>query len=83
LDFWLRYGLALFALAIALGVFAAVGRAIRRVRLSSHARRIEVVESAMLAPQTALHIVRIDEREILVGTGEIVQLSGAQQATRT
>jgi flagellar biogenesis protein FliO len=83
MDFWLRYGLALLVLMAMLGGFAALGRTLRRVRLNRNARRIEIVESAMLAPQAALHIVRVDRRELLVGTGEIAKIAQLEEPIRT
>lgn len=83
MEFWIRYALALLALAAMLGGLAVLGRALRRVRLGPRARRIQVVESVMLAPQTALHVVRVDSRELLLATGEVTKLAQLGETTRT
>lgn len=83
MDFWLRYGLALLVLTAMLGGFAALGRALRRFRLSPRARRIEAVESIMLSSHAALHIVRVDSQELLVGTGEVAEVMRLDTTIRT
>ncbi len=73
-EFWLRYGAALAIIAAMLVAGALVGRFMRRVPAGSR-RRMELLETLPLSPQSALHIVRVDSRELLVGCGAMTDLS--------
>ncbi len=75
MGFWPHYLVALATVAVMLGALGIVGRLVQRARAPSGPRRIHVVESVVLAPQSVLHLVRVDAREMLVGTGDVVVLS--------
>lgn len=56
------------------GLLAALGGAARFLRGAGprSGRRIDVVESVALAPQAALHLVRVDGASFLVGSGPLL-----------
>jgi flagellar biosynthetic protein FliO len=60
------------AVALVLGLFGAALWALRRRGLSTprlrRGRRLEYLERLPLGPQHALHLVRVDERELLVAS---------------
>ncbi len=67
-PFWAAYGLRLAAAALVLAALYALARALRNVRLRGAANRcVVVVETTMLSPQAALHLLRVGERYLLVG----------------
>jgi flagellar biogenesis protein FliO len=68
--FWANYFERLAVVALVLVSLYFLARKLRAMRLFTRAgRRLNVVESAMLSPHAALHIVRVGCRYFLVGTG--------------
>ncbi len=67
MEFWERYLVALLVVALMLGGFSVLGRSLQRLGRPKGGRRIEVLESVMLAPQASLHLVRVGSRCLLVG----------------
>ncbi|MHB8432493.1 MAG: flagellar biosynthetic protein FliO [Candidatus Tyrphobacter sp.] len=69
-EFGVRYALALAVVTAMLAAASLAGRVLqRRLQKNNGARRIQIVETVALAPQAALHLVRIDNRELLVASG--------------
>lgn len=69
-EFGVRYALALAVVTAMLAAVSLAGRVLQRRLQKNHgARRIQIVESVALAPQAALHLVQIDNRELLVASG--------------
>ncbi|HUY39985.1 MAG TPA: flagellar biosynthetic protein FliO [Candidatus Dormibacteraeota bacterium] len=69
-EFGVRYALALAVVTAMLAAASLAGRVLqRRLQKNNEARRIQIVETVALAPQAALHLVRIDNRELLVASG--------------
>jgi flagellar biosynthetic protein FliO len=68
--FWATYFERLAIVALVLVTLYFLARRLRDSRLFAHAgRRLRVVESAMLTPHAALHIVRVGCQYFLVGSG--------------
>jgi flagellar biogenesis protein FliO len=69
-SFWAAYAVKL---AIAGAVLLVLYAVAKRLRGGVYARRpdryIEVLESRMLAPQAAVHLLRVGTRYVLVGAG--------------
>ncbi|HEY1867211.1 MAG TPA: flagellar biosynthetic protein FliO [Candidatus Cybelea sp.] len=69
LAFWGTYAVRLAILALVLCAMYAVARCLRDTKLfARHGRRVDVLESAMLSQQAALHLVRVDARYFLIGS---------------
>jgi flagellar biogenesis protein FliO len=69
-PFWAAYGLRLAVAALVLAALYAGARALRGVRLRSSAKRcVVVVETTMLSPQATIHLLRVGERYLLLGSG--------------
>jgi flagellar biogenesis protein FliO len=69
-EFGVRYALALAVVTAMLAAVSLAGRVLqRRLQKNNGARRIQIVETVALAPQAALHLVQIDNRELLVASG--------------
>jgi flagellar biogenesis protein FliO len=74
--FWALYAekLAIVALLLAGLYFAA--RSLRATRAFARSRNgLRVVGSVMLTPQAALHVVEVDARRFLIGTGTVRALA--------
>jgi flagellar biogenesis protein FliO len=82
MEFWLRYAGALLVVGVMLAGCSVLARALRRARYARTPRRIEVLESVALAPQTLLHLVRVDAKELLVGTGNVAIVERLASATQ-
>ncbi len=68
-PFWAAYGLRLAAAALVLAALYALARVLRGVRLRGSAKRfVAVVETTILSPQATLHLLRVGERYLLVGS---------------
>jgi flagellar biogenesis protein FliO len=67
-EFWLRYALALGVVALMLAACAVAGRMLRGAPQRA-SRRLTLLETLALGPQSALHLVRVDARDVLVGSG--------------
>lgn len=68
-PFWAAYGLRLAAAALVLAAVYATARALRGLRLRGSAKGcVAVVETTMLSPQATLHLLRVGERYLLVGS---------------
>lgn len=56
--------------ALLLGALYLIARRLRGCRLfGMRSRRIAVIESAMLSPQAAIHVIRVGARYFALGTG--------------
>ncbi len=66
---------AVAALTIVAGLICLSGHLLRKaqvaglIRAAASGRRIKVLESARLGPDSYLHLVHIDDRTVLVATG--------------
>ncbi len=70
MEFGVRYAFALAVVTAVLAALSLAGRVLaRHLQKTKGARRIQIVESVALAPHAALHLVRIDARELLVASG--------------
>jgi len=66
--FWIAYSQRLGLLALMLGALYLIGRALRSGRaFGARHRRIAVLESTMIGPHATIHIVRVEERRLLLG----------------
>lgn len=76
--FWATYFERLAVVALVLAALYFLARRLRETRFFSRGgRRLRVVETAMLSPHAALHIVQIGQRYFLIGSGS----AGATQLT--
>ncbi len=82
MSFWVHYAVALATVAAILAALGGAGRLVQRARAPSGVRRIDVLESVALAPQSALHLVRVDSQEMLVGTGRVAIVSRLSDRSR-
>lgn len=64
-GFWLGAG----GIGVALAAFGAVSLAAKRARPSSESKTLKVVGRASLSPRHAIHLVRVGDRILIVGTG--------------
>lgn len=75
-SFWAAYAIKLAVVAAVLAALYALARFLRRASvLRGPRRRVEVVESTMLAPNVALHVIRVGERYLLLGSGGLNKLA--------
>lgn len=67
--FWFQYIFALVVVALMLGGLYAVARGLTRGRvlLSANKRMVTVLESTALSQHSALHVVKVGSRYMLVG----------------
>ncbi|HEV3091058.1 MAG TPA: flagellar biosynthetic protein FliO [Candidatus Cybelea sp.] len=66
--FWAAYALKLGLAAAVLALLYVLAQRLRAGSLPRRAHRcVEVVESAMLSPQAAVHLLRVGKRYVLVG----------------
>jgi|SRR5579862_3357679 len=69
LAFWGAYAVRLAIVALILGALYFLARRLRDTKIfARHGRRVDVLESAMLSQQAALHLVRVDARYFLIGS---------------
>ena len=69
-SFWATYFERLAVVALVLAALYFLVRKLRDARLfRPRAKRLAVVESAMLSPNATVHIVRVDRRYFLIGSG--------------
>jgi flagellar biogenesis protein FliO len=71
LGFWERYVLALVVLGLLLLGLSVIARALARGRVVASASRrlVTVIESTVVGPGTALHVVKAARRYFIVGGG--------------
>jgi flagellar biogenesis protein FliO len=68
LVFWGSYLVKLAVVALVLGALYALGRKFRdSTYFARRGRAVRVLESSMLSPHAALHIVRVGTRYFLIG----------------
>jgi flagellar biosynthetic protein FliO len=68
-GFWANYFERLAIVALVLAALYIIGRTLRTSRFFARSRDLSVVESRMLSPHAALHIVRVGRRYFLIGSG--------------
>jgi flagellar biogenesis protein FliO len=69
-SFWASYLAKLAVVGLMLAVLYAVARALRHTRFFAlRSRRVRVLESLMLSQHCAIHLVRVDTRCFLLGSG--------------
>ncbi|HEY2474743.1 MAG TPA: flagellar biosynthetic protein FliO [Candidatus Cybelea sp.] len=70
-SFWAVYAIKLAVVAVVLAALYALARALRASRFlfSGAQRHLDVIESAMLTPQSAVHLVRVGKRYLFLGGG--------------
>jgi flagellar biogenesis protein FliO len=70
-SFWEAYVLKLAILGAVLGTLYALARRLKGMKLFSRAsgRYVTVIESTMLSPHAAIHLVRFGPRYLLIGCG--------------
>jgi flagellar biogenesis protein FliO len=88
-HFWAGYVLKLALTALVLGALYLIARRLRTMRfLSRRARCVNLVETTLLTPGAALHVVTVGSRHYLLGsaTGGVSSLAeldpGDVEATR-
>ncbi|HEY2553770.1 MAG TPA: flagellar biosynthetic protein FliO [Candidatus Cybelea sp.] len=76
-SFWAAYAIKLAVLAAVLGGVYALARLLRRSAcfLRGAQRHVEVIESTMLAPNAAIHTIRVGKRYLLLGSGGMSKLA--------
>src|SRR5581483_348103 len=71
-SFWSAYLWRLGAVALALALLYAAARRLRNLRLSGgRGRCVTVVETTVLSPHAALHLLRVGARYLLLGSGNV------------
>jgi flagellar biogenesis protein FliO len=75
--FWAAYAIKLAVVAAVLAALYALARFLRRsaVFLRGPRRRVDVIESTLLGPNAALHVIRVGERYLLLGSGGLNKLA--------
>ncbi|MFZ1017755.1 MAG: flagellar biosynthetic protein FliO [Candidatus Cybelea sp.] len=75
--FWAAYAIKLAVVAAVLAALYALARFLRRsaVFLRGPRRRVDVIESTLLGPNAALHVIRVGERYLLLGSGGLKKLA--------
>lgn len=74
--FWATYFARLAIVALVLAGMYFLARKLRDARFFARgSRRLNVLESAMLSPNAALHVVRAGDRYFLVGTGSVTPIA--------
>ncbi len=70
-SFWEAYVLKLAILGAVLAALYALARRLKGVKLFSRGagRYVTVIESTMLSPHAAVHLLRIGRRYLLIGGG--------------
>jgi flagellar biogenesis protein FliO len=70
-SFWAAYLVKLALLGALLAALYGLARLLRESRLVPRGRRrhVQLIESAALSPQAAVHLLRIGTRYLLVGGG--------------
>lgn len=70
-SFWEAYAVKLLILGAVLGALYALARKLKGARLFSRRteRYVTVVESTMLSPHAAVHLLRVGTRYLLIGGG--------------
>lgn len=69
-GFWLTYFERLAIVALILTALYSLARKLRDVRIFARAgSRLSVLESAMLTPNAAVHVVKAGARYFLIGSG--------------
>jgi flagellar protein FliO/FliZ len=67
-NFWAGYVGKLAVVAVVLATLYALGRKLRQIRFfGSTGRCVRVIDSAMLSPNAAIHVLRVGERYLVVG----------------
>jgi flagellar biogenesis protein FliO len=76
-SFWAAYAIKLAVVAAVLAALYALARFLRRSAffLRGPGRRVDVIESTVLAPNAALHVIRVGERYFLLGSGGLNKLA--------
>jgi flagellar biogenesis protein FliO len=76
-SFWAAYTIKLAVLAAVLGAIYALARLLRGNAFFWRAaqRHIVVLESTMLAPNAAIHMIRVGKRHLLLGSGGLSKLA--------
>lgn len=72
-SFWAGYLLKLAAVALVLGGIYAVGRFVSRLRIgaASDRRYVCILETTVLSPQVAVHVMRVGAGYLLIGGGSV------------
>jgi hypothetical protein len=70
-SFWEAYVVKLAILGVVLAALYALGRRLKGLKLFSRGagRYVIVIESTMLSPHAAVHLLRIGPRYLLIGGG--------------
>jgi len=70
-SFWEAYAVKLLILGVMLAVLYAVARRLKGVRFFARGvdRYVTVIESTMLSPHAAVHLLRVGTRYLLIGGG--------------
>ncbi|HEY6487285.1 MAG TPA: flagellar biosynthetic protein FliO [Candidatus Cybelea sp.] len=76
-SFWAAYAIKLAVLAAVLGAVYALARLLRGNAFfwRGAQRSIEVLESTTLAPNAAIHLIRVGKRRLLLGSGGLSKLA--------
>jgi flagellar biogenesis protein FliO len=74
--FWASYLERLTIVALTLAALYFVARKLRDLRLFVRpGRRITVLESALLSPHAAVHVVRVESRYFLIASGNATSVA--------
>lgn len=69
LSFWMAYAVRLAVVAVMLAALYLVARKLRETKLFARGGRcLELLESVMVSPHGAIHVVRVGARYFLIGT---------------
>ena len=72
MNLWTNYLLTLATVALVLAALGLLARRVRHMRTAGKLRedRVAVIESAMLSQHASLHVVRVGQRYVLIGTAD-------------
>jgi flagellar biogenesis protein FliO len=71
-SFWAGYILRLAIVGVVLGALYTLARLLRTLRMNAPSGRcVSVVESTILSPHATLHLLRVGERYMLLGSGSV------------
>lgn len=70
-SFWEAYAVKLLILGLMLAALYALARRLKAVRFFARGadRYVTVIESTMLSPHAAVHLLRVGRRYLLIGGG--------------
>jgi|ERR1700722_1103187 flagellar biogenesis protein FliO len=89
-SFWEAYAIKLLILGLMLAALYALGRRLKGVKFFARGadRYVTVIESTMLSQHTAVHLLRVGTRYLLIGGGnaglfKLAEFRAAEEVPQT